>query len=135
MYKLMFLILSIFFNMNNTSNISITNINGYNYRLNYKGNNYNIIYTTDNWKIIDSYKITNEKDMKIIVSKLINIHPIHSSDYKTYRTVDDLVYEWKQHNLAYYLLPNSKYKDMAKDVDLNPEDQNKNYIDFYMSRK
>lgn len=135
MYKLMFLILSIFFNMNNTSNISITNINGYNYRLNYKGNNYNIIYTTDNWKIIDSYKITNEKDMKIIVSKLINIHPIYSSDYKTYRTVDDLVYEWEQHNLAYYLLPNSKYKDMAKDVDLNPEDQNKNYIDFYMSRK
>ena len=102
MYKLIFLIISIFFNINSKDNISITNINGYNY---------------------------------ILVSKLISIHPIHSSDYKSYRTVDDLVYEWKQHNLAYRVLPNGKYKDMAKDVDLDPKDQNKTYLEMYNIRQ
>ena len=135
MYKLIFLIISIFFNINNKDNISITNINGYNYILDYKGTKYNIEYTYDNWKIYNSYKITNEYDMNIIVSKLISIHPIHSSDYKSYRTVSDLVYEWKQHNLAYRVLPNGKYKDMAKDVDLDPKDQNKSYIEMYNIRK
>ncbi len=135
MYKLIFIIISIFFNINNKDNINIINLNGTNYILDYKGTKYNVEYKYDNWKIYNSYKITNEHDMKIIVSKLISIHPIHSSDYKSYRTVDDLVYEWKQHNLAFTLLPKGKYKDMARDVDLDPKDQNKSYIEMYKIRE
>ena len=135
MYKLIFIIISIFFNINNKDNINIINLNGTNYILDYKGTKYNVEYKYDNWKIYNSYKITNEHDMKIIVSKLISIHPIHSSDYKSYRTVDDLIYEWKQHNLAFTLLPNGKYKDMARDVDLDPKDQNKSYIEMYKIRE
>ena len=42
-----------------------------------------------------------------------------------------MAYEWEQHNIAYQLLPeDSPYKENAKDVDLNPEDQGKSIIDF-----
>ena len=54
---------------------------------------------------------------------------------KSYRTVDDLVYEWQQHNLAYTILPDdNSWKEHAKDVDLNPDDQGKSLEEMYEDR-
>lgn len=106
-----------------------------NYIFTYKGQEYKAIYTTDNWHIENSYQIRNHNDMKIICEALINIHPIHGKDKVSYRTVDDLVYEWELHNIAYDLLPEeNKWKSNVKHVDLNPEDQGKDLVEMYKSR-
>ena len=53
----------------------------------------------------------------------------------SYRTPEDMTYEWLQHNIVYQLLPNNhKFKDNAKDVDLDPKDQGKNMIEIYEDR-
>lgn len=109
--------------------------NGKNYLFTYNDERYTAIYTKDNWKIVNSYKITNENDMAIICQALIDVHPIHGKDMTSYRTVDDLVYEWKQHNTAYKILPDDNpWKSNAKDVDLNPEDQGRTLEEMYEAR-
>lgn len=116
-------------------NLHDVNGKGTNYIFTYKDVSYSAIYTKDNWHIVDSYKITNEKDMAIICQALIDIHPIHGKDKISFRTAEDLVYEWVQHNLAYNLLPeDNKWKTNAKDVDLNPEDQGKSLKEMYETR-
>ena len=106
-----------------------------NYSFKYEGQTFTAIYTEDNWKIIDSYKIKNKKDMMVICKALIDIHPIHGKDMNSYRTVEDMAYEWEQHNIAYSILPDDNtWKENAKDVDLNPEDQGKSIVEFYEER-
>lgn len=93
------------------------------------------VFITDTWKIIDSYKITNSADLVIICRALTEKHPVPTSDRSGERTPEDLAYEWEQHNLAYSLLPEgAKWKDNAKDVDLNPEDQGKNIVNYVIER-
>lgn len=123
--------------LNSVKDIDLQDTDGKekNYTFEYKGDTYRAVYTTDNWKIIDSYKIRNKNDMAIICEALIEVHPIHGKDMKSYRTVEDLVYEWTQHNYAYDLLPEeNNWKSHAKDVDLNPEDQGKNLQEMYKAR-
>ena len=73
--------------------------------------------------------------MKVICQALLDIHQIHGKDMISYRTAEDLVREWIQHNLAYELLSkNSPWKENAKDVDFDPKDQGKSIIDMYKSR-
>ena len=92
-------------------------------------------YTTDNWKIYDSYKIKNMVDMKDICQKLIDINPIHGSDMVSYRTSDDMVYEWFQHNIAYEILSDDNvWRMSAKDVDFDPQDQGKSLKEIYEDR-
>jgi len=108
------------------------------YSFDYGGLRFEAVFTpsSDNWKIIDSYKIQNHDDMLIICRTLSEAHPIHTADGSGFRTAEDMVYEWEQHNLAWALLPeDSGWKNNAKDVDINPEDQGKNIIDFYNDRK
>lgn len=106
-----------------------------NYLFTYKNEDFTAIYTKDNWKIKNSYKITNGQDIAYICKALIDVHPIHGKDMKSYRTVDDLVYEWQQHNLAYNLLPDdNSWKSHAKDVDLDPDDQGKSIAEIYEAR-
>ncbi|MCR5022938.1 MAG: hypothetical protein K6A90_01210 [Lachnospiraceae bacterium] len=96
---------------------------------------YSAIYTPDNWEIKDSYKITNAMDMAIICQALINEHPIHGKDMISYRTCDDMAYEWVQHNIAYSFLPeDSKWIESVKNVDFDPKDQGKSYRDLYEDR-
>ena len=131
------LLMIILTKLNLYNNISLIDVDGNktNYSFKYKGEEYSAIYTTDNWHIVDSYKITNEYDMKKICRVLVKEHPIHSSDKTSYRTIDDLVFEWKQHNIAFSFLPSdNKYKDNVRSVDLNSEDQNKNIIEMYKLR-
>ncbi len=96
---------------------------------------YSAVYTPDNWEIKDSYKITNAMDMAIICQALINEHPIHGKDMISYRTCDDMAYEWVQHNIAYsFLLEDSKWIESVKNVDFDPKDQGKSYRDLYEDR-
>ena len=106
-----------------------------NYEFVYRDEVYKVLYLNDTWKIYNSYKITNNSDMRKICRALVNIHKIPSSDYKSYRTVDDMVYEWKQHNLAFQVLPaGNSFRDSAKDVDLDPKDQGKSLVEMYEDR-
>lgn len=109
---------------------------GKNYSFTYKNETYNAYYSNDNWHIVDSYKIKSIKGISMICNALIDVHPVHGRDMTSYRTVEDLVNEWIQHNVAYYLLSeNDQKKQSAKDVDLNPEDQGKSFIEMYRERK
>ncbi|MBR1422977.1 MAG: hypothetical protein IJ571_06005 [Ruminococcus sp.] len=106
--------------------------NGKNYEFDYNSEVYSAIYTPDNWKIVDSYKITNSADMKIICQALIDENPLHGKDMVSYREARDMVEEWLQHNLAYHIFyDNTALRARAKDVDLNPEDQGRNIIEKY----
>lgn len=108
---------------------------GKNYQFQYNNQTFTATYTKDNWHIDDSYKIKDKESISKICEKLIEIHPIHGKDLKTYRTVKDLVYEWEQHNIAYELLPeNSSWKKSAKNVDLDPKDQGKSLLEMYNIR-
>ena len=123
--------------LTSTEDIKLHDVDGkeINYLFTYKNTTYTAIYTKDNWKIKDSYTIKSRKDMAIICQALIEIHPIHGRDMVSYRTAEDMVYEWVQHNLAYNLLSeDNKWKDNAKDVDFNPEDQGKSMKEMYEDR-
>lgn len=123
--------------LSSTEDINLRDLDGQetNYIFTYNNQDFSAKYTKDNWHITDSYKITNSVDIGIICQALIDIHPIHGKDMKSYRTVDDLVYEWQQHNLAYNLLSDDNlWKEHAKDVDLNPADQGKSLAEIYEDR-
>ena len=46
-----------------------------------------------------------------------------------------MVYEWKQHNLAFQVLPEgNSFRESAKDVDLDPRDQGKSLVEIYEDR-
>lgn len=101
----------------------------------YGGETFTAIYTTDNWKIKDSYKITSYSDITLICEALSDEHPIHGIDRQSYRTPDDMAFEWQQHNIAYELLPDdSDWKKHAKDVDIDPKDQGKTFLEMYEER-
>lgn len=53
--------------------------------------------TPYNIKIIDSYKITNKKQMKEILKEIIEKAPL----FKSKRSVRSMVREWKTHNKCY----------------------------------
>ena len=108
---------------------------GTNYSFTYNSENYSAVYRTDNWTIYNSYKISSMSDMTIICQALIDIHPIHGRDMSSYRSADDMVYEWMQHNIAYAALPDdSELKSHARDVDFNPEDQGRSFEELYKDR-
>lgn len=123
--------------LTSTEDINLHDIDGAgtNYEFTYNGETYSAVYTTDNWRIYNSYKIQDIGDIAIICQALIDIHPIHGSDMESYRTVEDMAYEWLQHNLAYEFLPDDDpLKSHARDVDLDPKDQNKSFEEIYKDR-
>ncbi len=109
--------------------------NGKKYSFIYNGEMYTAIYTKDNWQIKNSYKIKNKKDITLICQALIDIHPVHGKDLKSYRTAEDMMDEWVIHNIAYDYLPEgNSWKAHARDVDLNPADQGKSLKEMYEDR-
>ena len=83
----------------------------------------------------NSYRITDAAAMLEICEALNAEHTIHSADYTAWRTPEDMAYEWEQHNLAYQMLADdSPWKESARDVDINPEDQGKSLYELYQSR-
>lgn len=116
-------------------NLKDTNGKSKNYSFVYNNETYLATYTKDNWHIKDSYKIRNKHDIKIICEALNNVHKVHGKDMKSYRTADDMMIEWVQHNIAYDYLPeDSSLKSHAKDVDLDPADQGKSLKEMYETR-
>lgn len=108
---------------------------GVNYAFSYQGEEFYAQYYYDNWTLFDSYKITDKGDMEIICQALIDTHTVHGSDYESFRTADDMVYEWQQHNLAYTYLPEDNgWRESAKNVDFDPQDQGKSFEEMYESR-
>ena len=108
---------------------------GKQYSFIYDGMEFTAVYTEDNWKIIDSYRVPDINDMMIICEALIAEHPVHGADMVSYRTADDMAFEWMQHNAAYSVLPEgSEWLSHAKDVDLDPYDQGKSFIEIYEER-
>ena len=123
--------------LNGTADINLrdTDGNGKNYLFTYDGEDFTAVYTTDNWKIYDSYKITNTEDITIICEALNNEHKVHGSDMESYRTAEDMAYEWLQHNIAYqFLSDDSPWKEHVRDVDLDPKDQGKSFDEIYEER-
>ncbi len=105
------------------------------YAFTYDSEEYKALYTEEHWRIYDSYKISNTSDMVIICQALIDVHQIHGADMESYRTADDMAYEWLQHNIAYEFLPeDNAWRVKSKDVDFNPEDQGKTFIEIYEER-
>jgi len=116
-------------------NLRDTDGNGKNYLFTYDGEDFTAVYTTDNWKIYDSYKITNTEDITIICEALKSEHEVHGSDMESFRTAEDMAYEWLQHNIAYqFLSDDSPWKGHAKNVDLDPKDQGKSFDEIYEDR-
>ncbi len=108
---------------------------GTNYTFDYDGETFSAVYTPDNWKIFNSYRISNASDMLIICSGLIDMHPVHGKDMVSFRTAEDMVYEWQIHNLAVqYLEDDDPLIEHASDVDFDPKDQGITIEEFYKSR-
>ncbi len=108
---------------------------GKEYSFVYADEEFHAIYTPDNWKVVNSWRITNEDDITIICRALQEEHPIHGIDGASYRTPQDMAFEWQQHNIAYKLLPeDNPWRENVKDVDLNPSDQGKTFEQMYEDR-
>lgn len=112
-----------------------TDGNGKNYHFYYAGDDFTAIYTTDNWKVKDSYRVHSEADMIIICQALIDEHPVHGKDMESYRTAEDMAYEWQIHNMGYaFFSDDENLRNKAKDVDFDPKDQGLTIEEFYESR-
>ena len=112
-----------------------TDGSGLTYSFSYDGQKFTAQYTEDNWKIIDSWKIRNAGDMEMICGALLDIHSVHSRDGNGIRTAEDMAFEWMQHNFAYEHLPEDHpWRENAKDVDLNPADQERTFFEIYEDR-
>lgn len=112
-----------------------TDGNGKNYHFYYAGDEFTAIYTPDNWKVKDSYRVHSEADMIIICQALIDEHPVHGKDLVSYRTAEDMAYEWEIHNMGYaFFTDDENLRNKAKDVDFDPKDQGLTIEEFYESR-
>lgn len=104
--------------------IVINDIDGFNYSFVYHDETFYARYYENNWRIYDSYRITDSEDIYAIVEALTQIHPIPSKDRQSYRSVQNMTDEWVLHNLAFHLLKDdSPYKESARNVDLDPDDE------------
>ena len=105
------------------------------YTFEYKDETFTAMFKNECWKIVDSYKIKNSNVMNLVCEALIKEHPVLGKDKTSYRTVGDMVYEWVQHNLAYSMLSEeSEFKERAKDVDFDPDDQGRTFMEIYENR-
>ena len=74
-----------------------------------------IQYNSENIRIIDSYEITNPKDM-IVILKLFKL----KTGYRTKRSLKSWIKEWKAHNRLYKL---GLFKSHTKDCDLEENEK------------
>ena len=123
--------------LSSTEDINLHDVDGagVNYAFTYNGQEFRALYQYDCWTIYDSYKITNKDDLEIICQALIDVHPVHGKDMVSYRTAEDMAYEWDQHNLAFKYLPeDNSYRESAANVDLDPYDQGRSFEEIYEDR-
>ena len=105
------------------------------YEFMYGSEKFKADYEKDGWVVYDSFKIVNHDDIVLICQALIDIHPVYGKDFKSFRTAQDMAFEWEQHNLAYQvLLEGNRWREHAKDVDLDPYDQGMTLSEMYERR-
>lgn len=118
-----------------TDDLNLRSDDSEHYSFEYGGTTYTAEFQGNSWRIYDSYRIMNHEDMLLICQALTAEHPIPTADGKGTRTIEDLAHEWDQHNFAFTLLPEgSEWKERARHVDLNPEDQGKELMDFVLGQ-
>ncbi|MBQ9157070.1 MAG: hypothetical protein IJ137_09870 [Eubacterium sp.] len=118
-----------------TRDINLRSDNDSDYYFTYKGEDYYAEYSGGEWTVYNSYRIKNPKDIKTICTALSEEHPVYASDYESYRTPSDMAFEWVQHSLAYEQLPEgNSWRQSAKNVTLDPEDQGKTFKEIYEDR-
>ena len=121
--------------LSSTEDINLRSDDGRSYYFTYKDDDFYAEYYDDVWTIYNSYKITNSDDITTICQALADEHPIHGRDMESYRTPSDMAYEWEQHNIAYEQLPeDNPWRESAKNVDLDPQDQGKSFAEIYEDR-
>lgn len=102
----------------------------------YAGEEFTALHEYDNWQIRDSYRIRNSKDMELICRALIDIYPVHGRDNESYRTPEDMAYEWIQHNIVCEMPEIDKnWLDRARNVDLDPDEQNMSLWEMYKANR
>ncbi len=121
--------------LSSPDDIKLRSDDGNSYYFTYQDEDFYTEYYDDVWTIYNSYKITNSHDIKIICQALADEHPIHGKDMESYRTPSDMAFEWEQHNLAYQQLPeDNSWRESAKNVDIDPQDQGKTFKEIYEDR-
>ena len=123
--------------LTSAADLNLTSADGgsKNYTFVYDGETFKAKHTADHWTIYDSYKINSKSDMMIICQALIDLYPVHGSDMVSYRTAEDMTFEWQQHNLGYIFLgEKSEWASHLKDVDFDPADQGKSFDEIYKDR-
>ena len=119
-----------------TDDLNLRSDDSEHYSFEYGGITYTAEFQGNSWRIYDSYRIMNHEDMLLICQALTAEHPIPTADGKGNRSIEDLAHEWDQHNFAFTLLPEgSEWKERARHVDLNPEDQGKELMDFVLGNE
>lgn len=79
------------------------------------GNKYlKVDLSEDNVKIYKSYKLVKTEDIKAFLEKLIKKHS-EDGFVITKRSLKSMIYEWKGHNLLFYL---HLFRSHTTDVDL-----------------
>lgn len=122
-------------NLSSVDDLNLEHNGGGDYSFDYAGEEFNAMFDTDTWTIYNSYKIKNGKDILLICQALSDEHPVPSRDRDSYRTPEDMAFEWEQHNLAYDQLPDGNYwKESSRNVDLDPDDQGKSFKEIYEDR-
>ena len=105
------------------------------YSFSYGEDEYHAEFLKDTWTIYDSYKIKNPEDILIICRALAEEHPVPSRDRESFRTPEDMAFEWEQHNIAYDQLPEGNHwRETSRNVDLDPDDQGKTFKEIYEER-
>ena len=121
--------------LSSPEDINLRSDDGYSYYFTYQDEDFYAEYYDDVWTIYNSYRITSSHDILIICRALSEEHPIHGRDMESYRTPTDMAFEWEQHNLAYEQLPeDNAWRESAKNVDLDPQDQGKTFKEIYEDR-
>ena len=121
--------------ISSSNGIDLRSDDGTCYYFTYKGEDYYAEYASDTWTVYNSCQIKNPTDIYKICKALDQEHRVPSRDYSSYRTPSDMAFEWEQHNIAYDQLPEGNYwRESARNVDLDPEDQGKSFKEIYEER-
>lgn len=106
------------------------------YTFAYGDGSFTVLQEYDNWKVFDSYRIRNSRDIELICRSFIALYPVHGRDLESYRTAEDMTYEWLQHNIAYgFAEDDDALRESAANVDLDPEEQDMNMLAIYLNHK
>ena len=98
--------------------------------LKYKEEIIYVTITSNNIHIEDSYRITDDKAMQILLEKVIKKAAEYNITYK--RTIKSWINEWKAHN---WLFTNKVKEANTKSVDLNEDESKIRLVGYWFISK